>query len=212
MTKRPQWDCGVAAEWLCLAYASRPSAVTSVVVLQYFTISGPRQRPGMAFSRIMRGGARAGAVPLYGPGAQRRDFTHVGDAVAATIAAASREVRAKVVNVPPSQHPLVQAVRTIAPLAGAEVPSLRRVGAARRAGRARDPCRVRRCARPVCEIGVDAGRGGAAEAAAPHAAGRPRVHRYGLWQAAAATGVQLLWRASATFGLPVLRHPPAGPR
>lgn len=117
----------LAAERLCLAYANRPSAVTSVVALRYFTVYGPRQRPDMAFSRIMRAALSGRAVPLYGSGAQRRDFTHVADAVAATIAAASCEARAEVVNVASGcSVPLVQAVRTIASLAGAEVPSLRR--------------------------------------------------------------------------------------
>ena len=117
----------LAAERLCLAYANRPSAVTSVVALRYFTVYGPRQRPDMAFSRIMRAALSGRAVPLYGSGAQRRDFTHVADAVAATIAAASCEARAEVVNVASGRSvPLVQAVRTIASLAGAEVPSLRR--------------------------------------------------------------------------------------
>jgi UDP-glucuronate 4-epimerase len=117
----------LAAERLCLAYANRPSAVTSVVALRYFTVYGPRQRPDMAFSRIMRAALSGRAVPLYGSGAQRRDFTHVTDAVAATIAAASCEARAEVVNVASGRSvPLVQAVRTIASLAGAEVPSLRR--------------------------------------------------------------------------------------
>src|ERR1039457_5110032 len=71
----------LAAERLCLAYANRASAVTSVVALRYFTVYGPRQRPDMAFSRIMRAALSGRAVPLYGSGAQRRDFTHVSDAV-----------------------------------------------------------------------------------------------------------------------------------
>jgi nucleoside-diphosphate-sugar epimerase len=75
----------------------------------------------------MRAALSGRAVPLYGSGAQRRDFTHVSDAVAATIAAASCEARAEVVNVASGRSvPLVQAVRRIASLAGAEVPSLRR--------------------------------------------------------------------------------------
>jgi UDP-glucuronate 4-epimerase len=117
----------LAAERLCLAYANRPSAVTSVVALRYFTVYGPRQRPDMAFSRIMRAALSGRAVPLYGSGAQRRDFTYVTDAVAATVAAASCEARGEVVNVASGRSvSLVQAVRSIASLAGADVPSLRR--------------------------------------------------------------------------------------
>jgi nucleoside-diphosphate-sugar epimerase len=98
-----------------------------VVALRYFTVYGPRQRPDMAFSRVMRAALSGRAVPLYGSGAQRRDFTHVTDAVAATIAAATAEARSEVVNVASGRSvPLVQAVQTIASLAGAEVPALRR--------------------------------------------------------------------------------------
>ena len=117
----------LAAERLCLAYANRASAVTSVVALRYFTVYGPRQRPDMAFSRIMRAALSGRAVPLYGSGAQRRDFTHVSDAVAATVATASCDARSEVVNIASGRSvPLIQAVRTIASLAGAEIPSLRR--------------------------------------------------------------------------------------
>jgi NAD dependent epimerase/dehydratase family len=50
----------LAAERLCLAYASQRGAATSVVALWYFTVYGPRQRPDMAFSRIMRAALSAG--------------------------------------------------------------------------------------------------------------------------------------------------------
>ena len=79
----------LAAERLCLAYANQRGAATSVVALRYFTVYGPRQRPDMAFSRIMRAALSGRAMSLYGTGAQRRDFTYVSDAVAATIAAAT---------------------------------------------------------------------------------------------------------------------------
>jgi UDP-glucuronate 4-epimerase len=117
----------LAAECLCLAYANRPASATSVVALRYFTVYGPRQRPDMAFSRIMRAVLSGRAVPLYGAGVQSRDFTFISDAVSATIAAATAEARAEVVNVASGQSvPLIQALRTIALLANAEVPSLRR--------------------------------------------------------------------------------------
>ena len=58
----------LAAERLCLAYAARPGAVTTVIALRYFTVYGPRQRPDMAISRIMRAATSGRAVPLYGTG------------------------------------------------------------------------------------------------------------------------------------------------
>jgi nucleoside-diphosphate-sugar epimerase len=58
-----------------------------VVSLRYFTVYGPRQRPDMAFSRIIAALLGGAEFHLFGSGAQSRDFTYVADAVAATLAA-----------------------------------------------------------------------------------------------------------------------------
>lgn len=89
----------LAAEQLCLAHAGRADTGLSVVALRYFTVYGPRQRPGMAIGRVLLGALSGLSVPVYGDGRQRREFTYVGDVVAATLAAAAAEVRAVVVNV-----------------------------------------------------------------------------------------------------------------
>jgi nucleoside-diphosphate-sugar epimerase len=100
----------------------------NAVALRYFTVYGPRQRPDMAFSRIKRAALSGRAMSLYGTGAQRRDFTYVSDAVAATIAAATADVRAEVINVASGRSvPLSEARKVIARLAGDEVPAQRRV-------------------------------------------------------------------------------------
>jgi nucleoside-diphosphate-sugar epimerase len=57
------------------------------VALRYFTVYGPRQRPDMAFSRLVAALTDEGAFEIYGDGSQSRDFTFVADAVGATIAA-----------------------------------------------------------------------------------------------------------------------------
>ncbi len=57
------------------------------VALRYFTVYGPRQRPDMAFARLVETATRGAAFDVYGDGAQSRDFTFAGDAVAATILA-----------------------------------------------------------------------------------------------------------------------------
>jgi UDP-glucuronate 4-epimerase len=57
------------------------------VVLRYFTVYGPRQRPDMAFQRIVEALASGREFEVYGDGSQSRDFTYVADAVAATTAA-----------------------------------------------------------------------------------------------------------------------------
>jgi UDP-glucuronate 4-epimerase len=118
----------LAAERLCLAYAARPGAATTVVALRYFTVYGPRQRPDMAISRVMRAATSGRTVPLYGTGNQRRDFTYISDAVNATIAAATVEARAEVANVGSAHSTLLTDVLdTVAQLSGASVPVLRRV-------------------------------------------------------------------------------------
>lgn len=114
----------LAAEQLALAHAARPGAVTSVVALRYFTVYGPRQRPEMAISRIMRAAASGTAVPVYGTGVQRRDFTYIDDAVAATVAAATADVQAEVVNVGSgTSTSLTEVLDAISQLSGSTVPA-----------------------------------------------------------------------------------------
>jgi nucleoside-diphosphate-sugar epimerase len=58
-----------------------------VVVLRYFTVFGPRQRPDMAFQRFIEAALAGEPIRVFGTGEQSRDFTFVDDVVAATIAA-----------------------------------------------------------------------------------------------------------------------------
>jgi nucleoside-diphosphate-sugar epimerase len=57
------------------------------VALRYFTVYGPRQRPDMAFARMVAAAARDEEFELYGDGSQSRSFTFVADVVEATIRA-----------------------------------------------------------------------------------------------------------------------------
>jgi nucleoside-diphosphate-sugar epimerase len=57
------------------------------VALRYFTVYGPRQRPDMAFARIVEALARGDSFEVYGDGTQSRSFTFVADVVDATIGA-----------------------------------------------------------------------------------------------------------------------------
>jgi UDP-glucuronate 4-epimerase len=70
-----------------LAEALERSAQLDVVVLRYFSVFGPRQRPDMAFTQIARSLAGERPFDLYGDGTQTRSWTYVADAVEATIAA-----------------------------------------------------------------------------------------------------------------------------
>jgi UDP-glucuronate 4-epimerase len=82
-----------------LAYAYTRSFGLDVVVLRYFTVYGPRQRPDMAFARMVDALARGDAFELFGDGLQSRAFTFVDDAVGATIAAMERGTSGRVYNV-----------------------------------------------------------------------------------------------------------------
>ena len=57
------------------------------VVLRYFNAFGPRQRPDMAFTRIVFALAEESTFELYGDGDQSRGWTYVADVVDATVAA-----------------------------------------------------------------------------------------------------------------------------
>jgi len=87
----------LATEHLARAYAT--SFGRHTVVLRYFTVYGPRQRPDMALQRIVEALAAGTPFELYGDGSQSRSFTYVADAVAATIAAMERAPAGATYNV-----------------------------------------------------------------------------------------------------------------
>jgi len=76
----------LAAEHLCQLYRTNYGLPT--VSLRYFTVYGPRQRPDMAFHKLIQAMLCGGTFPLYGDGEQTRDFTFVADAVEANLLAA----------------------------------------------------------------------------------------------------------------------------
>lgn len=78
----------LTCEHLATAYGR--AVGLDVVGLRYFTVYGPRQRPDMAFTRIVRALVRGESFEIFGTGEQSRDFTYVADAVSATIALLER--------------------------------------------------------------------------------------------------------------------------
>jgi nucleoside-diphosphate-sugar epimerase len=81
---RPVSPYGVtklAAEHLCELY--RVGFGLPTVSLRLFTVYGPRQRPDMAFAKLVQAAVQGGVFELYGQGDQTRDFTFVGDVVRA---------------------------------------------------------------------------------------------------------------------------------
>lgn len=87
----------LAAEQLCYLYYVNHGVPTSS--LRYFTVYGPRQRPDMGFHRFITAAMAGDPIHLYGDGEQTRDFTFVGDAVAATAAAGDRGVPGRTYNI-----------------------------------------------------------------------------------------------------------------
>lgn len=79
----------LAAEQLVRAYAQ--SHGFRAVALRLFTVYGPRQRPDMAFHRVIEAAFRGTPFPLFGRGDQVRDFTYVGDVVRALVSAAKSD-------------------------------------------------------------------------------------------------------------------------
>jgi nucleoside-diphosphate-sugar epimerase len=87
----------LACEHLAHAYATEFDL--EVVVVRYFTIYGPRQRPDMAFTKMVSCLAEGQPFDLYGDGTQSRSFTYVDDAVEATIAVMERGTPGSTFNV-----------------------------------------------------------------------------------------------------------------
>lgn len=58
-----------------------------VSCLRFFTVYGPAQRPEMAIHKFTRLLAAGEAVPMYGEGESRRDYTYIDDIVDGVVAA-----------------------------------------------------------------------------------------------------------------------------
>jgi len=102
-----------------LAHAYAQAFWLDVVVLRYFTFYGPRQRPDMAFARMVNALANEQPFELYGDGLQSRAFTYVADGVDATITAMSRAPAGAVYNVGGgAEATMREAIETLERVAG----------------------------------------------------------------------------------------------
>ncbi len=77
----------IRTEHLMRLYAVNYGLCT--VSLRYFTVYGPRQRPDMAFHRLIAAALTGDEFAVYGSGEQTRDFTFIADIVQANIDAAA---------------------------------------------------------------------------------------------------------------------------
>jgi nucleoside-diphosphate-sugar epimerase len=98
MPARPSSPYGVtklAGENLCRAYAEERGL--PLVVLRYFSVYGPRQRPDMGYHLFIRALLDGTPITVYGDGSQVRGNTYISDCVAATVAA-SRAIPGETFN------------------------------------------------------------------------------------------------------------------
>ena len=102
-----------------------------LVVLRYFTVYGPRQRPDMFFRRACDALGSGRPFEVYGSGEQSRSFTYVGDAIEATVAAMERAPAGAVYNVGGGEEASVlEAIAALERVAGRTL-DVRLVGAAK---------------------------------------------------------------------------------
>ena len=88
---RPVSPYGVsklAAEQLIVAYVAEFDL--SAVILRYFSIFGPRQRPDMAYHRFIEAMVDGRPITVHGDGEQTRSNTYVADCVRGTMLALDR--------------------------------------------------------------------------------------------------------------------------
>lgn len=86
----------LAGEQLCYLYCKSFGVPT--VILRFFTVYGPRQRPDMAFHRFIKAGLNGERIEVYGSGEQTRDFTYVDDTVRGLMAATENSLTGQVLN------------------------------------------------------------------------------------------------------------------
>jgi UDP-glucuronate 4-epimerase len=104
----PYGTTKLACEHLARMYGEAHGLDT--VGLRYFTVYGPRQRPDMAFARIVEALATGATFTLFGTGEQSRDFTHVSDAVEATLLAMQHAPPGAIYNIGGGQEATLREV------------------------------------------------------------------------------------------------------
>ncbi len=119
----------LGCEHLARAYAS--AFGLDAVVLRYFTVYGPRQRPDMFFRRVCEALLDGGTFEIFGTGEQSRSFTYVGDTVAATMLAMERAERGALFNVGGGEEAtMLEAIALLERLSGLML-DVRHVGTAK---------------------------------------------------------------------------------
>ncbi len=74
-----------------------------VVMLRFFTVYGPRQRPDLAIHKFARLITAGKPIPVFGDGSTARDYTYVTDTVDGVMACTQQEFGYDVINLGESQ-------------------------------------------------------------------------------------------------------------
>ena len=74
-----------------------------IVMLRFFTVYGPRQRPDLAIHKFAQLITAGKPIPVFGDGSSARDYTYVTDTVDGIIAATQKEFGYEIFNLGESQ-------------------------------------------------------------------------------------------------------------
>jgi UDP-glucuronate 4-epimerase len=74
-----------------------------IVMLRFFTVYGPRQRPDLAIHKFARLISSGRPIPVYGDGSTARDYTYVTDTVDGILACTREEFGYEIFNLGESQ-------------------------------------------------------------------------------------------------------------
>ena len=74
-----------------------------IVMLRFFTVYGPRQRPDLAIHKFARLIAAGRPIPVFGDGSTARDYTYVTDTVEGVLACTQKEFGYEIFNLGESQ-------------------------------------------------------------------------------------------------------------
>ena len=69
-----------------------------IVMLRFFTVYGPRQRPDLAIHKFARLIHADKPIPVYGDGSTERDYTYISDIVDGVLACTQRQFHYEILN------------------------------------------------------------------------------------------------------------------
>jgi UDP-glucuronate 4-epimerase len=74
-----------------------------VVLLRFFTVYGPRQRPDLAIHKFARSILEGKPIPVFGDGSTARDYTYIEDTLQGIIACTEKAFGFEIINLGESQ-------------------------------------------------------------------------------------------------------------